>query len=124
MVMTAHVINRKLDKEYPSSLSYSITTKLLRDSLGYNGVIITDDMAMGAIVNEYGFEEALRLAIAAGADLLCLSNNGNEYNPDVVPQTIAIVEKMVAEGKLSAKDIHTSAERIRKLKASVLGHGN
>ena len=124
MVMTAHVINRKLDKEYPSSLSYSITTKLLRDSLGYNGVIITDDMAMGAIVNEYGFEEAIRLAIAAGADLLCLSNNGNEYNPEVVPQTIAIVENLVAEGKLSAKDIHTSAERIRKLKASVLGHGN
>ena len=119
MVMTAHVINRNLDKECPSSLSYLVTTKLLRDSLGYKGVIITDDMAMGAIVNEYGYEEAIRLAIAAGADLLCISNNGKDYNSDVVPQTIAIVEKLVAEGKISAKDIHASAERIRKLKATL-----
>lgn len=119
MVMTAHVINAKLDKEYPSSLSYSITTKLLRDSLGYDGVVITDDMAMGAIVNEYGFEEAIRLAIEAGADLLCLSNNGKEYNPEVVPQTIAIVEKLVADGKVKADRIHASADRIRSLKAKI-----
>ena len=119
MVMTAHVLNSKLDNDYPSSLSYLITTKLLRDSLGYDGVVITDDLAMGAIVNQYGYEEAVRLAIVAGADLLCLSNNGKEYNMDIVPQTITIVEKLVAEGKIKAGDIHASAERIRKLKEKI-----
>lgn len=119
MIMTAHVINGKLDPDYPSSLSSKITTGLLRKKMSYDGVIITDDLAMGAIVNEYGFEEAIRLAIEAGADLLCLSNNGKEYNPDVVPQTIAIVEKLVADGKVKAERIHASAERIRNLKAKI-----
>ena len=116
MVMTAHVMNARLDKEYPSSLSHKITTRMLRDSLHYDGVVITDDMAMGAIVNEYGYEEAVRLAIMAGADLLCLSNNGKEYNPDIVPQTVAIVEKLIVEGKVPAERITESAARVRKLK--------
>ena len=116
MVMTAHVINAKLDSVYPASLSFAVTTQLLRDSLGFDGVVITDDMAMGAIVNQYGFDEAVRLAIAAGADILCLSNNGKDYNPDIVPQTIKTIEKLVADGKLHADRIHQSAERIRKLK--------
>lgn len=119
MVMTAHVINRQLDPDgLPASLSPRITA-YLRDTLGFQGVIVTDDMAMGAIVNEYSFETALRMAIEAGADLLCLSNNGGTYNSELVPQAVRTIKQMVADGTVSAERIHASAERVRALKAEV-----
>ena len=119
MVMTAHVINRQLDPEgLPASLSPAITS-YLRDTLGFQGVIVTDDMAMGAIVNEYSFATAIRMAITAGADLLCLSNNGSKYNPELVPQAVRAIKQMVKDGAVSEERIHTSAERVRALKASL-----
>lgn len=117
MVMTAHVINRQLDADgLPASLSPSITA-YLRDTLGFNGVIVTDDLAMGAIVNEYSFEATLRMAIEAGADMLCLSNNGGTYDSEMVPKAVRIIKQLVADGTVSAERIHTSAERVRALKA-------
>ena len=117
MVMTAHVINRQLDADgLPASLSPSITA-YLRDTLGFNGVIVTDDLAMGAIVNEYSFEVALRMAIEAGADMLCLSNNGGTYDSEMVPKAVHIIKRLVADGTVSAERIHASAERVRALKA-------
>ena len=83
--------------------------------MGFEGVIITDDMGMGAIANEYGYKEALWRAISAGADLLCLGNNSGKYNPEIVPETIALIKELVAEGRLSAGRIHESAERVRGL---------
>ena len=119
MVMTAHVINRQLDPDgLPASLSPR-TTAYMRDTLGFQGVIVTDDMAMGAIVNEFSFETALRMAIEAGADLLCLSNNGGTYNSELVPQAVRTIKQMVADGTVSAERIHASAERVRALKAEV-----
>lgn len=117
MVMTAHVINRQLDADgLPASLSPSITA-YLRDTLGFNGVIVTDDLAMGAIVNEYSFEVALRMAIEAGTDMLCLSNNGGTYDSEMVPKAVHIIKRLVADGTVSAERIHASAERVRALKA-------
>lgn len=119
MVMTAHVINRQLDPDgLPASLSPRITA-YLRDTLGFQGVIVTDDLAMGAIVNEYSFETTLKMAIEAGADMLCLSNNGGTYDSDMVPKAVRIIKKLVADGSISAERIHTSAERVRALKAKI-----
>jgi beta-N-acetylhexosaminidase len=119
MVMTAHVINRQLDPDgLPASLSPRITA-YLRDTLGFQGVIVTDDLAMGAIVNEYSFETTLKMAIEAGADMLCLSNNGGTYDSEMVPKAVRIIKKLVADGTISAERIHTSAERVRALKAKL-----
>ena len=119
MVMTAHVINRQLDPSgLPASLSPAITS-YLRDTLGFQGVIVTDDLAMGAIVNEYSFEKSVSMAIEAGADLLCLSNNGSHYNTEMVPKTVRIIKKLVQEGTVTPERIHSSAERLRSLKASL-----
>lgn len=117
MVMTAHVINRRLDPSgLPASLSPRITS-LLRDSLHFSGVIVTDDLAMGAIINEYSLEQTLRMALEAGADLLCLSNNGsNGYDPGIVPTVVKIIKKLVADGTVDPNRIILSAQRIRKLK--------
>ena len=116
MVMVAHVICRPLGDTLPASLSPAVIREKLRGELGFDGVVVTDDLAMGAISRQYGFEEALRLAITAGCDMLCLSNNGSAYNPDLVPRAVEAIEQMVLTGQLSADDIHRSAERLRKLK--------
>lgn len=116
MIMTTHVFNARFDSVWPATLSHATLTGLLRDSLHFEGVIITDDMAMGAMTKEYGFEEMVMRAINAGADMLCLSNNGADYDADIVPHTIDLIYNMVMDGRISRDRIHESAERIRKLK--------
>ena len=113
MVMTAHVVNRKLDPTgLPASLSPKITS-YLRDTLGFQGVVVTDDLAMGAIVQQYSFEKAIRMAVLAGADLLCLSNNGGTYDPNMVPRVVKVIKQMVADGEITEERIRQSAERVR-----------
>ena len=119
MVMVAHVINSQLGDDLPASLSPSVVKELLRNQMGFTGVVVTDDLAMGAIVKQYGFEEAIHLAILAGCDLLCLSNNGTRYDPDMVPHAVEAILSMVENGLISAQDIHASAERIRALKKKI-----
>ena len=115
MVMTAHVINRQLDPSgLPASLSPKITS-YLRDTLDFQGVIVTDDLAMGAIVQQYSFEKAVRMAVLAGADLLCLSNNGGTYDVNMVPRAVKVIQQMVEDGTVSAERIAQSAERVRSL---------
>lgn len=115
MVMTTHVFNAQLDSLYPATLSPRTLTGLLRDSLHFEGVIITDDLAMGAMTQQYNYKEMLQRTILAGADMLCLSNNGQDYNPDIVPLTVDLIFQLVKAGKIPAERIHESAERIRKL---------
>ena len=115
MVMTAHVINRQLDPAgLPASLSPKITS-YLRDSIGFHGVIVTDDLAIGAISGQYSLEQTVRMALEAGADLLCLSNNGGHYDPNIVPKVVKIIKKLVADGTVSEERIRQSARRIRSL---------
>ncbi len=115
-IMVAHVINGKIDPVWPASLSRATVTDLLRKKMGYKGVIVTDDLAMGAIINQYDYETVIFQAIDAGNDLLCLSNNGKAYNPELVPQTVEIILKLVKEGRITATQIHASAERVRAMK--------
>lgn len=119
MIMTTHVFNRHWDEKYPATLSQKVLTDMLRDSLHYQGIIITDDLAMGAMAQQYEYAEMLELTLNAGADMLCLSNNGADYDEDIVPKTIKIIYQLVEDGKVSREQIHQSAERIRKLKKSI-----
>ncbi|MEZ4618705.1 MAG: glycoside hydrolase family 3 N-terminal domain-containing protein [Caldilineaceae bacterium] len=75
LVMTAHIFNAVLDPELPATLSRAIIQGLLREKLGYDGVVISDDMQMGAISKLYDLETALGLAINAGVDIIAFSNN-------------------------------------------------
>lgn len=122
MVMTAHVINRQLDPAgLPASLSPKITS-YLRDTLGFQGVIVTDDLAMGAISGQYSLEQTVHMALEAGADLLCLSNNGGHYDPDLVPKVVKVFKKLIADGTVSEERIRQSALRIRSLKIDTTGN--
>ncbi len=69
-VMVAHVFNKKLDSKYPATLSNKTVNGLLRQKIGFDGVVITDDLQMGAIANRYGLRNTPKSATKAGDDLL------------------------------------------------------
>ncbi|MBV1765840.1 MAG: glycoside hydrolase family 3 [Pseudodesulfovibrio sp.] len=117
MIMTGHIFNARLDPDHPATLSHATITTLLRGELGFDGVIITDDMDMKAITERYGRDEAVRLAIEAGADILLFGNNLT-YDPDVVRQTHALIKAMVRDGVISQTRIRQSHDRIMRLKGS------
>jgi beta-N-acetylhexosaminidase len=112
--MTAHIFNAN-SILYPATLSRPIITGLLRDELGYEGVVMSDDLQMGAIRRGYGFETAIRLALEAGVDILALANN-LEYAPDLARRAIAVVKQLVQDGTLTETRIHQSYARILQLK--------
>ena len=119
LVMSAHVFNQNLDADYPATLSKTILTDILRQQLGFDGVIVSDAMEMGAITENYGIKEAIEKSINAGCDILVFSNNIKEFNVNVVAETIDLILELVDEGKISREQILESYQRIIKLKASI-----
>lgn len=118
MIMTAHIFNATLDPDYPATLSKKVITGILRQRLGFNGVVITDDMNMQAISKFYGEKEAIRLAIEAGADILLFGNN-LIFDRDIIPKAHAAIHQLVDDGVISVERIRTSYERIIHLKAAL-----
>jgi len=119
MVMTAHIFNANLDPDYPATLSHRVITDLLRGKLGFNGVVVTDDMNMKAITDFHGRDTAIRLAIEAGADILLFGNNLT-YDPNIVKTAHGIITKLVKDGAISRERIMQSYERIMQLKKKKL----
>lgn len=117
-VMISHIFNSRLDPKYPATLSYATVTKLLRQNLHYNGVIVTDDLDMGAIKDNYSLEEIVVGAINAGVDILLFSNF-KEYNPELVKNIHEIVKNAVKSGKISDTRLKESYDRILRLKESI-----
>ncbi|MEO1255441.1 MAG: glycoside hydrolase family 3 N-terminal domain-containing protein [Bacteroidota bacterium] len=119
-VMTAHIVNKTLDAtKNPATLSKKIVTDMLRDFLGFEGVIISDDMQMGAIDNEYGLREAIRLSIEAGVDMLMFANNVLDYNMVTASTVHAIIKDLLFEGIITRDRIYQSYSRIMKLKSEI-----
>jgi len=119
MVMTAHIMNQNIDENYPATLSPLFLQNILREKIGFNGVIVSDDMNMGAIVDHYGFGEGLIMAINAGCDLLILSNNGSEEYNEMTPyEAVDIIFNAVKENLISEEQINQSYNRIQSLKES------
>ncbi|MBU4526058.1 MAG: glycoside hydrolase family 3 protein [Desulfomicrobium sp.] len=111
LIMTGHLFLRQFDDVHPSTLSRAVLTGLLRQRLGFGGVIVSDDMQMRAIADHYGQAEAILLAVEAGVDMLVFGNN-LDYDPDIVPKAVNILAKAVQEGRLSRERIEASHERI------------
>ena len=118
-VMTAHIYNANIDPDWPATLSSATINGLLRDSLGFEGVVFSDDMQMEAIRSEYGLETAIEQSLNAGVDILMFGNN-LVYEEDIAQTAIDIVQKLIAEDKVSEETIRTSLDRIAKLKKDVI----
>ena len=116
MVMISHIFVDSLDKDLPASLSKNVVSELLRKQLGYDGVVITDDLQMGAIRENYSLDEIVINAVNAGDDILMFSNYF--YEDYKTPIKIKkIIKHAIKEGKIDKKQIEKSYNRITKLKA-------
>ncbi|MGE0548952.1 MAG: beta-N-acetylhexosaminidase [Kofleriaceae bacterium] len=111
MIMTAHVVFAALDDNVPATLSERVVTGLLRDQLGYRGVIASDDLDMKAIAGHLGAEVAAVAAIRAGCDVLLLCRDENHQA--LAEQ--ALVRECERDSAFRAK-VGTAAQRIRQLK--------
>lgn len=129
MIMTAHVINGQLDDTQckngspgdhttwcPGTMSQKTLTGLLRNTMGFNGIIVSDDMTMGAITREYTLSEALQHAINAGIDIFIVANNSADQT-DMVINTIA---QLVVTGAVKREKITAAYRRIVNFKKKYL----
>ncbi len=110
-VMSAHLLIECWDAERPATLSERILTQQLRQRLGFEGLIVTDALVMGAIARRYGSNEAPVLAVEAGADILLMP-----VDPEGAIQAVC---EAVTTGRISSKRIRTSVERIWQAKRKV-----
>ena len=116
-IMTAHIVNNNLDAtNTPATLSYAILTDLLRNDLNFKGVVISDDMQMGAIVEHYGADEAVIQAIQAGVDVVLIANFGDQYSLATIYETRDAIVRAVQDGRISRERVYEAADRILELK--------
>ncbi len=116
MVMTAHVFNRTIDPVLPATLSKAFITGILREQLGFNGVVVTDDLQMQGLTQFFDYKTIVEKSIQAGADIILVSNN-LEYDPEITPKTIGYVTDLVRSGQITEQRIDQSYRRIMALKA-------
>lgn len=109
MVMIGHITMSSIDQQ-PASISKTMITEELRGKLGYDGVIVTDSLAMGAVSEMYEPGELVVKVVDAGADILLM--------PADMEAAVEGLEKAVAEGRISEERINESVRRILKLKAA------
>ncbi|MGW8953745.1 glycoside hydrolase family 3 protein [Streptomyces sp. NPDC055709] len=112
-VMSAHILLPALDPDRPATLSPQILTGLLRRELGYDGLIVTDGMEMQAISSTYGIERGSVLAIAAGADAICVG--GGLADEDTVLRLRDALVTAVRQGELPEERLADAAARVRAL---------
>ncbi|MFD0372003.1 glycoside hydrolase family 3 protein [Streptomyces sp. NPDC059071] len=119
-VMSAHILLSALDPDRPATLSPQILTGLLRRELGFEGLIVTDGMEMQAISSTYGIERGSVLAIAAGADAICVG--GGLADEDTVLRLRDALVNAVRTGELPEERLADAAARVRALAAWTQAH--
>jgi beta-N-acetylhexosaminidase len=118
VIMSGNLVNGQIDPMAPASLSRGTVTDLLRNELGWDGVVITDDLQAGAITDNFGREDAVALALDAGNDLLLFANQ-QVYDPEIVGWAIDLIEGFVTSGRIAEARIDRSFERVTALFANV-----
>jgi beta-N-acetylhexosaminidase len=110
-VMTTHLDVPAIDPGVPTTLSYKVTTGILRDKLGFQGVIVTDGIYMKAIASRYSFEQMIVSSILAGNDLIA-----STYSYSSTEAAFNILKSAVADGRISQDRLNASVRRILLLK--------
>ena len=110
-IMTAHVLVRELDDRLPATLSPHVVGALLRQELGYDGVIVSDDLEMKAVAESWRPRVAAPLALAAGCDLLLVCKS-----PDSQAEAHEALVKAVEEGSIRRQLLDDACARVRRLK--------
>jgi beta-N-acetylhexosaminidase len=114
IVMAGHLVNGQVDPSAPASLSRGTVTDLLRDELGWDGAVITDDLQAGAITEAFGKDDAVALALDAGNDLLLFANQ-QVYEEGIVTWAVDLIEGYVTSGRIDEARIDRSYARVTSL---------
>ena len=112
-IMVSHAMYPQIDPDHPSSLSKAIITDWLRKNMGYNGVVVTDDMDMGALAKHYTFDDMAVQSILAGSDILLVCH---EY--EHMQEAYNGLMKAVKDGRISKERLDESVKRILLMKMS------
>jgi beta-N-acetylhexosaminidase len=118
-IMTAHVFNRRIDPWDPATLSRYTIARLLRSKLGYRGLVVSDDLLMGAIVQRYGLEEASARALGAGVDVLLISGQGLREGRPAAERVAAALRRGLAQGLVSKKRVQEAIARVKEFRGRV-----
>jgi beta-N-acetylhexosaminidase len=110
-VMTTHLDVPAIDPGVPTTLSYAVTTGVLREKLGFQGVIVTDGIYMKSLVSRYSFDQIILGSILAGNDLIA-----STYSYDSTERAFNILRAAVADGRISKERLDASVRRILLLK--------
>ncbi len=116
MVMVAHVTLAPGD--LPADLNPEIINGLLRRDLGWQGVVVTDDLQMKAVTSHYSLDETVLLAVNAGADLLVFGNNTHRFDADIAAKAHASLMRHIRAGRISEERIRQSWQRLQSLQAA------
>jgi beta-N-acetylhexosaminidase len=115
MIMTGHLFKEDWDSKYPVSISEFAVQKILRDSLHFSGVVITDELFMKAISDNFGLDEAIILALKSGTDILLFYGNLHNGN-SITRHVIELVMSKINSGDLDDSIINDAFERVQTLK--------
>ena len=113
-IMTAHVFNRRLDRRYPATLSRATITGLLRETLGFGGPVVSDDLRMGAIDQHYGLGDAAVLAARAGVDVLLVAEDALPDGRSATAVVIEALREALADGRVTIARIDEALARMRQ----------
>jgi beta-N-acetylhexosaminidase len=120
-VMTSHIVHRTLEPDgHPGTLSDDILTGILRNTLHFDGVVFSDDMQMHAITKHYSLEDAIKMAINAGVDIMTFSNNIAGSDERTSDKVHSIIRKMVETGVVKQERIDASFKRIMRMKSKLV----
>ena len=116
-IMTAHILIPALDDERPATLSSRVVTRMLKEDLGYGGLVLSDDLEMKAISGRYGIEDATVMAIAAGCDavLMCAADQDGQA------RALEAVIRAVEQGAVPRQRAEDAVARHRRVKERFLG---
>jgi beta-N-acetylhexosaminidase len=114
-VMTAHVYNRHLDAWVPATLSRSTIEGMLRGTLGWRGVVVSDDMRMGAIEQHYGPGDAAVRALRAGVDLVLIADDRLPGGRSASAETLRALRRALRRGRLPPVRVEEALARVAAL---------
>jgi beta-N-acetylhexosaminidase len=116
-VMTAHVFNRRLDRRYPATLSERTITGVLRRGLGWRGVVVSDDMRMGAIDQHYGLGDAAVRAVRAGVDVLLIADDRLPGGASAADVVLDGLRSAVGRRRIPVRRVDEALSRIEAMRA-------
>ena len=117
MIMTAHIFNKHIDHKYPATMSYKTNTKLLKEKLGFKGLMISDGLQMHAISKNFKLEEVVEKTLNSGVDILLFANQLGFNSRD---ELVTVIKNLIKKKRLSESSIRQKSEKIRQYKRRIL----